>query len=208
MLMEELVSAYHAYCFLNSKKTQKVVGKIGLDTTVNKIVKRQVSTTWIVVICKIYEKPSEKNTTNVNIHKFITEMKEQIIPLSEQIGTDKDELLQEINEIERKIELNQQVINIAYLIRNKSLAHLDTKLLLPTLSSKLDIHEQSIANKNKLSRKLGILKSELYKLTEFTIDTLNYLIKVTENMGFEEIKDVAYKSPEIIRSQKEISKFF
>lgn len=207
-LMEDLVSAYHSYCFLNMEATQKLAAKLGLEVTINKTLKKNIVVSWMIALCKIYEKPSDKNPSNVNIHKFLREMKEQVLPLSEQTRINESELLKKINEIEEGIKKFSETINTTYLWRNKSLAHIDTELFLPkfrnTGSPNFDQEKKFKKHYKQLIKKTEALKSSLYKVTEFTIEALDYMLNVTESMGGEFILKKAYKSSEISKSRREI----
>jgi hypothetical protein len=207
-LMEDLVSAYHSYCFLNMNETRLLVDKLGLEVTMNKTLKKNIVVSWMIALCKIYEKPSDKNPTNVNIHKFLREMKEQSIPLSDQTQINEEELWQKINDIEVGIKKFRETINITYMWRNKSLAHIDTELLLPTFknsgSPQFDQQKEMEKHYKQLTKKTEKLTNSLYQVTEFTIEALDYMLEATQGMGMEIKLNKAYHSPDITKSKSEI----
>lgn len=205
-LLEDLDSAYHSYCFLNMNATQELADKLGLEVTINKTLKKNIVVSWMIALCKIYEKPSDKNPSNVNIHKFLREMKEKSLPLSEQTQINEEELLKKINEIEEGIKKFRDTINTTYLWRNKSLAHIDTELFLPkfenTGSPNYDQEKEYEKYYKRLTEKTEKLTNSLYKVTEFTIETLNYMLEVTEGMGAEFVLNM--NSTDIAKSKREI----
>lgn len=207
-LMEDLVSAYHSYCFLNMNETRTLSDKLGLEVTITKALKKNIVVSWMIALCKIYEKPSDKNPSNVNIHKFLRAMKEQSIPLSEQTQINEEELLMKINEIEEGIKKFRETINTTYLWRNKSLAHIDTELWLPKFgnsdSPKFDQEKELKKYYKQLTKKTEKLTDSLYQATEFTIEALDYMLEATEDMGMEFILNKAYNSPDIAKSKREI----
>lgn len=207
-LMEDLVSAYHSYCFLNTKDTQKLAENLGIEVTINKILKKNIVVSWIIALCKIYEKPSDKNPSNVNIHKFLNEIKQQSLSLSEQTKIDHVALLKKINEIEHEISKFRELIDIAFLWRNKSLAHIDSKLLLPNFKNtdnpNFDLEKEFKKYYKQLDEKRENLMNSLFKITEFTIKELDYLIELTEDIGMEVQLSKAYQSLDMKESKKEI----
>ncbi|OXM83682.1 hypothetical protein [Paenibacillus rigui] len=211
-LMEDLISAFHSYSFLNSKETQSLASKIGLETTFNKFLKKNVYNSWIIALCKVYEKPSEKNPSNVNIHKFLKEMKEQLIPLSEITQVNMQELENRISHIEEQIKEYENSINIAYMFRNKSLAHTDPELLAPNFknskSRNFDPTSEMEKHYKYLNKKAKTMSENLISLTQFTIDTLDYMLDVTNEISMAIQFNKAYKSPDMIQSLKEIKNLF
>lgn len=209
-LMEDLVSAYHSYCFLNMNETRNLANKLGLEVTINKTLNKNIAVSWMIALCKIHEKPSDKNPSNVNIHKFLSEMKEQSLPLSEQTQINEEELLKKINEIEEGIKKFRETINTTYLWRNKSLAHIDTELLLPkfenTDSPNFDQEKELKKYYKQLTKKTEKLQNSLYKVTEFTIEAIDYMLEATEGigMGMELKLNKDYNSTDIAKSKREI----
>lgn len=184
-LLEDLETAYQGYCILNGPGFQNIVKEAKIETIINSVFKKNITISLMIALCKIYEKPSDKNIDNMNIYRFLNALKELPTSDYEDLNFSKDELSKKVDDIQEKIGEFNEVRNALYLFRNKAFAHLDMALF---LNKKTNIKDEEIAldeldkrQFEKFKKKINSIESKMPALADFTLKTIEELLSLTDD---------------------------